>query len=170
MERVAESKEKGTHERCTLQNGIWRKLRNTHEGLWLDNEEAEGWKAADQAKEEWDAAEKEKNRNRGQVGEEQYEIKEIPTEKLKAVYDETTRKVREHNRQAKLENPIWEIAQRTQNNDSAYEDKELRFKERDEKSRRDDNRDTRLVSKREKRSGARRAARVHRETLQKLVE
>ncbi len=79
---------------------------NTHEALWLDNEEAEGWKAADQAKEEWDAAEKEKNRNRGQVGEEQYEIKEIPTEKLKAVYDETRRKVKEHNRQAKLENPI----------------------------------------------------------------
>ncbi len=115
---------------------------NTHEASWLDNEEAEGWKAADQAKEEWDTAEKEKNRNKGQVGEDQYEMKEIPTEKLKAVYDETRRKIREHNRQAKLENPIWKIAQRTQNNDSAYEDNELRFKERDEKSRRDDNRDT----------------------------
>jgi hypothetical protein len=32
-------------------------------------------------------------------------MKEIPTKKLKAVYDETRRKVREHNRQAKLENP-----------------------------------------------------------------
>jgi len=83
-----------------------------------------------------------KTRNRGQVGAEEYEMKEMPTEKLKAIYDETRRKVRESNRYAKLQNPTWEIAQRTQNNDSTYEDKELRFKERDEKSRRDDNRDT----------------------------
>jgi hypothetical protein len=29
-----------------------------------------------------------------------------------------------------LENPTREVAQRTQNNDSAYEDKELRFRDR----------------------------------------
>ena len=115
---------------------------NVNEDSWTENEEAEAWKAADQAKEEWDSAEREKTRNRGQVGADEYEIKEMPTEKHKAIYDETRRKVREANRYAKLQNPTWEIAQRTQNNDSTYEDKELRFKERDEKSRRDDNRDT----------------------------
>jgi len=115
---------------------------NTNEASWLDNEEAEGWKAADQAKDEWDAGEREKNRNRGQVEEEPYEMKEMPAERLKAIYENTRRKVRESNRHAKLENPRWEVAQRTQNNDSTYEDKELRFKERDEKNKRDDNRDT----------------------------
>jgi hypothetical protein len=115
---------------------------NTNEASWLDNEEAEGWKAADQAKDEWDAAERERNRNRAHAGDEPYEMKEMPAEKLKAIYENTRRKVRENNRQAKLENPRWEVAQRTQNNDSTYEDKELRFKERDEKNKRDDNRDT----------------------------
>jgi hypothetical protein len=76
------------------------------------------------------------------VGEEPYEMKEMPAERLKAIYENTRRKVRESNRHAKLENPRWEVAQRTQNNDSTYEDKELRFKERDEKNKRDDNRDT----------------------------
>ncbi len=92
---------------------------NVSEASWTENEEAEGWKATDQAKEEWDSAEREKTRNRGQVGAEPYEMKEIPTEKLKAIYDETRRKVREGNRQDKPENPTWEVAQRTQNNDSA---------------------------------------------------
>jgi hypothetical protein len=115
---------------------------NTNEASWLDNKEAEGWKAADQARDEWDSAEREKNRNRAQVGEEPYEMKEMPAERLKAIYENTRRKVRENNRHAKLENPTWEVAQRTQNNDSTYEDKELIFKERDEKNRRDDNRDT----------------------------
>jgi hypothetical protein len=36
----------------------------------------------------------------------------------------------------------WEILQRTQNNNSAYEDKELRFKERDDKNKRDDHGET----------------------------
>ncbi len=54
---------------------------NTNEASWLDNEEAEGWKAADQAKDKWDAGEREKNRNRGQVGEEPYEMKEMPAER-----------------------------------------------------------------------------------------
>jgi hypothetical protein len=60
---------------------------NINEGSWTENEEAEAWKAADQAKVEWDSAEREKTRNRGQVGAEAYEMKEMPTEKLKAIYD-----------------------------------------------------------------------------------
>jgi len=58
---------------------------NTNEASWTENEESEGWKAADQAKEEWDSAEREKTKNRAQVGAEQYKVKEIPTEKLNAM-------------------------------------------------------------------------------------
>jgi hypothetical protein len=144
MESTTESKENRAHEGRALYSKTEYGVNyvNVNEGSWTENDEVEAWKAADQAKEEWDSAEREKTRNRSQVGAEAYEMKEMPTEKLKAIYDETRRKVREGNRHAKLQNPTWEIAQRTQNNDSAYEDKELRFKERDEKSRRDDNRDT----------------------------
>jgi hypothetical protein len=35
---------------------------NVNEASWTENEEAEGWKAADQEKEEWDSAEREKNK------------------------------------------------------------------------------------------------------------
>jgi hypothetical protein len=66
----------------------------------------------------------------------------MQAERMKSIYESTRRRVRESNRHAKLENPTSEVAQRTQNNDSTYEDKELRFKERDEKNRKDDNRDT----------------------------
>jgi hypothetical protein len=69
-------------------------------------------------------------------------MKEMSHEKAKKCYEETKRKVREKNRLAKLENPTWEIAHRTLNNDSVYEDKELRLKERHEKNKRDGNRGT----------------------------
>jgi hypothetical protein len=81
------------------------------------------------------------SRNRG-AGAEPYKELEMPVEEQKKLYEETKRKIRAHNRKARLENPVWKIVQRTQNNDSAYEDKELRFKEKDEKNKRDENRDT----------------------------
>ncbi len=58
------------------------------------------------------------------------------------MYEEVKRKVRTQNRNARLENPEWEVVKRTQNNYSAYKEKELCFREKDEKNRRDKNRDT----------------------------
>ena len=52
------------------------------------------------------------------------------------------RRLRKYNREARLTQPKWVVADRTQNNDAQYEDKELRFKERDERNRKDDIRDT----------------------------
>ena len=61
---------------------------------------------------------------------------------LTRIFDETKREIRFGNRKAMRHSPVWEVAARTQNNDSTYEDKELRFKDREDKSRKEEHRET----------------------------
>jgi hypothetical protein len=63
------------------------------------------------------------------------------------ILEETKREIRQKNRKAQKHNPVWEITARTQNNDSTYEDKELRFKDREDKNKKDENRFTLQPSK-----------------------
>jgi hypothetical protein len=107
---------------------------------WTVNEDAEAWKAVDVARDEFDRKE-ERRLNSLREGEEKVR-REISRDDLAILFDETKRKVRKRNRDAKLVQPKWLVAERTQNNDAQFEDKELRFKERNEKSSKDDIRDT----------------------------
>jgi hypothetical protein len=107
---------------------------------WIVNEDAEAWKAVDAARDDYDRKE-DRRLDSLREGEEKTR-KEISNDDLITIFDETKRRVRKKNREARLVQPKWVIAERTQNNDAQYEDKELRFRERDEKNRKDDSRDT----------------------------
>jgi hypothetical protein len=113
---------------------------NTAKKSWTVNEDAEAWKAVDAARDEFDRKE-ERRLDSLKEGEEKVK-REMSRDDLAILFDETKRKARKKNREAKLVQPKWIIAERTQNNDAQYEDKELRFKERGEKSSKDDIRDT----------------------------
>jgi hypothetical protein len=48
--------------------------------------------------------------------------REINSDNLAILFDETKRKVRKKNRDAKLVQPKWLVAERTQNNDAQFKD------------------------------------------------
>ena len=115
---------------------------NGNQESWTLNEEAEAWKAADSYKENFEKEEDRRQTAQALEGQDRPERKILTREEITLVYDETKRQTRINNRQARLRPPRWEILARSQNNDSSYEDKELRFKEKDEKFKKDDTRDT----------------------------
>ncbi len=107
---------------------------------WTVNVETEAWKAEDDARDDFERKE-DRRLDALREGEEKTR-KVISNDDLAIVFEETNRRLRKYNREAKLIQPKWVLAERTQNNDAQYEDKELRFKERDERNRKDDIRDT----------------------------
>ena len=114
---------------------------NINVDSWTVNEEAEAWRTVDNERDKFDIEEKERQKAAAAASQ-SYERKQISKEDIAKLYDEAKRHYRRENRVARENQPEWEILQRTQNNDSAYEDKELRFKERDDKNRRDDHGET----------------------------
>jgi hypothetical protein len=113
---------------------------NLNKRSWTVNVEAEAWKAVDDAKDDFERKE-DRRLDALKEGEEKTR-KTISNDDLAFVFEETKRRLRKYNREARLTQPKWVVAERTQNNDAQYEDKELRFKERDERNRKDDIRDT----------------------------
>jgi hypothetical protein len=109
---------------------------NTNAKSWTLKEDNEARKEVDKIKEEWDAKERERR-----AANKQYEPKEMALEEQRRILEGVKRKKGIANREARVEPETWEIVQRTQNNDSAYEDKELRFEEKDDQFKRDENRD-----------------------------
>jgi hypothetical protein len=96
---------------------------------WTVNIEAEAWKAVDDARDDFERKE-DRRLDALREGEEKTR-KTMSNDDLAIVFEETKRRLRKYNREAKLVQPKWIVAERTQNNDAQYEDKELRFKERD---------------------------------------
>jgi len=121
---------------------------NTCKESWTRKEDEAGWTAVDTAKENWerDQDNKKRDHDRKQPVEgaerAEYERKVMTKDDLTRIFDETKREIRLGNRKAMRHSPIWEVAARTQNNDSTYEDKELRFKDREDKSKKEEHRET----------------------------
>jgi hypothetical protein len=107
---------------------------------WTVNIETEAWKAVDDARDDFERKE-DRRLDALREGEEKTR-KTMSNDDLAIVFEETKRRLRKYNREAKLVQPKWIVAERTQNNDAQYKDKELRFKERDKRNRKDDIRDT----------------------------